>query len=336
MIDPVHPDQALLDGGPAAHPIPVCDHYCGIETRMRKSLRLQAELGPVFDITFDGEDGAPVGGELEHAQLMVELLNSPANHFNRVGVRLQPVQHPAFDAALACVMRGAGVRLAYLMLPKVRGLADLQEAALRIDNAASDAGVQRSVPLHALVETHGALREVAALAAHARIESLSFGVMDFVSAHRGAIPASAMTATGQFEHPLVLRAKLEISAACHAFAKVPSHSVITEFQDLAALQIAATRANRQLGYTRMWSIHPDQVRVIVDAFAPTVAETDLAVEILMAARAAHWAPIRHHGSLHDRASYRYFWHVLQRAHRTSYAGGEQLPVEVRQAFFGAE
>ena len=30
---------------------------------MRKSLELQAELGPVFDVTLDGEDGAPVGGE---------------------------------------------------------------------------------------------------------------------------------------------------------------------------------------------------------------------------------------------------------------------------------
>ena len=27
---------------------------------MRKSLELQAEMGPVFDVTLDGEDGAPV------------------------------------------------------------------------------------------------------------------------------------------------------------------------------------------------------------------------------------------------------------------------------------
>ena len=30
---------------------------------MRKSLALQQELGPVFDITFDGEDGAAHGNE---------------------------------------------------------------------------------------------------------------------------------------------------------------------------------------------------------------------------------------------------------------------------------
>jgi len=301
---------------------------------MRKSLALQAELGPVFDVTLDGEDGAPVGGELEHAALMAELVNSSANRFGRVGIRLQPVDHPAFEPVLSRVAEAAGARLAYLMIPKPRGLADLQRAVAAIEAAERSAGLKRPIPLHALVETHGALREVCALAAHPRIESLSFGLMDFVSAHRGAIPASAMSATGQFEHPLVLRAKLEIAAACHAFSKTPSHCVVTEFKNKLALDTAATTATRQLGYTRMWSIHPDQIRVIVDAFAPTVAEVDLGIEILMAAQAANWAPIRHHDTLHDRASYRYYWHVLQRAERTAYAGGAQLPMEVRQALFG--
>ncbi len=327
------PAEALFDEGEAARSLPVCDHYCGVEARMRKSLALQAELGPVFDVTLDGEDGAPVGGELEHAALMAELVNGPENRFGRVGIRVQPVAHPAFEAVLEHVVASAGARLAYLMIPKPRGLADLQRAVAAIEAAERRAALTRPIPLHALVETHGALREVQALAAHPRIESLSFGLMDFVSAHRGAIPASAMSAAGQFEHPLVLRAKLEISAACHAFAKTPSHCVVTEFKDAKALDAAATKASRQLGYTRMWSIHPDQIRVIVDAFAPTVAEVDQAIEILMAAKAADWAPIRHLDTLHDRASYRYFWHVLQRAHQTSYSGGTELPIEVRRAFF---
>ena len=175
---------------------------------------------------------------------------------------------------------------------------------------------------------------MAALAAHPRIESLSFGLMDFVSAHRGAIPQSAMGAQGQFEHPLVLRAKLEISAACHRHAKVPSHSVVTELRNTRALSEAAEKASRLLGYTRMWSIHPAQIRPIVEAFAPTAAEVDEAIAIISAAQAADWAPIRHRDALHDRASYRYYWQVLQRAERTSFQGGPQLPAELRRAWFG--
>ncbi len=324
----LHPRQALFDAAEAAAAaLPVCDHYAGVEARMRKSLELQAEMGPVFDVTLDNEDGAPVGGEVEQAQLIAELLAGPLNRHGRVGVRLLPVSHPRFDDVASIVLRSPRAP-AYLMLPKPQGLADVQRAAQHVDALGGGA-----IPLHALVETHGALHEVFAIAAHPRIESLSFGLMDFVSAHRGAIPLSAMGAAGQFDHPLVVRAKLEIAAACHAQAKVPSHCVVTEFKDTEALQAAAEMASRLLGYTRMWSIHPAQIRPIVDAFAPTTAEVDLAIEIITAAQAADWAPIRHRDTLHDRASYRYFWQVIERAHRTSFQGGPHLPAELRQAWF---
>jgi citrate lyase subunit beta / citryl-CoA lyase len=339
MTAPVHPRDALFDAEGQLPDLPVCDHYAGVEPRMRKALALQAELGPAFDVTLDIEDGAPVGGEREHAHLIAELVNGSTNVFGRVGVRLPPSRHPAFADTARIVVERAGARVAYLMLPKVDSLAELSVAAAEVERLTSTAGWGRAIPLHALIETHGGLREVQAIAAHPRIESLSFGLMDFVSAHRGAIPQSAMGVQGQFEHPLVLRAKLEIAAACHGHAKVPSHCVVTEFKDTSALQAAAERASRQLGYTRMWSIHPDQILPIVEAFSPSVAEVDQAIEIILAAQAAGWAPIRHglpgREQLHDRASYRYFWQVLQRAHRTSLRDGPQLPAEVRLAFFNA-
>jgi citrate lyase subunit beta/citryl-CoA lyase len=63
----------------------------------------------------------------------------------------------------------------------------------------------------------------------------------------------------------------------------------------------------------MWSIHPDQIEPILDALTPAAHDIDEAVEILSAAQAADWAPTRHRDRLHDRASYRYYWHVLARA-----------------------
>jgi citrate lyase subunit beta/citryl-CoA lyase len=328
----VPPRLALFDSGDAAPALPVCDHYCGVEARMLKSLQLQAELGPVFDITLDCEDGAPVGGEAEHAQMVAEFAMSALNVHDRVGARVHPFDHPSFDADLQTLVKRAGSRLAYLMVPKVDGFEQGHEAIEAIDRSLREHGVNRPLPVHMLIETHGALREVDRIAAHPRVESLSFGLMDFVSAHRGAIPLSGMSAAGQFEHPLVMRAKLEISAACHAHLKTPSHCVVTEFKKLDLLSAAAQKAARQLGYLRMWSIHPDQIRPIVEAFAPTVAETDQAIEILLAAQANEWAPISHRDTLHDRASYRYFWHVLERAKRT----GQALPAEVSQALFSED
>jgi citrate lyase subunit beta / citryl-CoA lyase len=328
---PLHPRRALFDADDRTVALPVCDHYSGVEPRMRKSLELQAELGPVFDVTLDCEDGAPIGGEREHARLVAELVMSSANLHGRVGARVHPVDHASFDDDLDTLVGRAGSRLAYLMVPKPRDLTEAERACAAVAQTAARHGVARHLPVHFLVETHGALRDAFAIAALPNVESLSFGLMDFVSAHRGAIPASAMGVQGQFSHPLVLRAKLEIAAACHASAKTPSHCVVTEFKDMAALTDAASRAARQLGYTRMWSIHPQQVRTIVAAFAPSAAEVDQAIEIIHAAQAAHWAPTRQRDTLHDRASYRYFWQVLERAHRT----GQPLPAEVRAAYFDA-
>jgi citrate lyase subunit beta / citryl-CoA lyase len=327
---PLHPRDALFEPEEATPPdLPVCDHYCGVESRMVKSLQLQAEMGPLFDVTLDCEDGAPVGGEAEHAALVAALVASPANRHGRVGARVHPVDHPSFEQDVHTLLAEAGDRLAYLMVPKPRHLADVQRAAELIDAEAMRLGRGIGIPLQCLVETHGALRDVFAIAAHPRIQSVSFGLMDFVSAHRGAIPAGAMGVQGQFSHPLIVRAKLEISAACHAAAKVPSHCVVTEFKHDKAIQAAAERAAREFGCTRMWSIHPAQIRPIIDAFSPSMAEIDEAIEILAAAQAARWAPIRHRDTLHDRASYRYFWQLLLRARRT----GQPLPAEVVQAYF---
>lgn len=325
----MHPREALFDAGESAAALPVCDHYSGTEVRMRKSLELQAEMGPVFDVTLDCEDGAPIGGETEHAHLVAELAMSPLNRHGRVGARLPVIDHPHFGDVLDVLVREAGSRLAYLMIPKPRDATEFEAAAAAVDAAIAGHSPAIDIPLHALIETHGALHDVMRIAAHPRLESLSFGLMDFVSAHRGAIPLSAMSAAGQFEHPLVVRAKLEIAAACHAYAKTPSHCVVTEFKDLAALRSAARRAAGELGYTRMWSIHPQQIRSIVEAFAPPAGEIELAAEILDAAEAADWAPIRHRDTLHDRASFRYLWHVLERAHRT----GQALPEDLQRRYF---
>jgi citrate lyase subunit beta/citryl-CoA lyase len=333
----LHPRQVLQGAQSGAALLPVCDHYSGTPLRMRKSLELQAQLSEefgrcVFDATLDCEDGAPVGAEAEQAHRIAELaleqarLTSEGRRVNRVGARVHPVDHPAFESDVQTIVGRAGTVLDYLMLPKVESLADVERALTAIDRAGRSARALAglpALPLHVLIESPGALAQVAAIAAHPRVESLSFGLMDFVSAHGGAIPASAMAydaseqgGLDQFSHPLVRRAKLEIAAACHAHAKVPSHCVVTEFRDTAALERAAQQAAQALGFTRMWSIHPDQIRPILRAFAPPAQAVEQAQRIIEAALAQDWAPIAVDGVLHDRASYRYFWNLLESAHRS--------------------
>ncbi len=187
---------------------------------MRKSLQLQAEMAEefgacVFDVTLDCEDGAPVGGEADHAALVTELALASAPGA-RVAVRVHPVDHPSFDADIATIAGRAASRLCHVMLPKVESVADIERAVRALDAVGAT-----QLPLHALIESAAAVHHAFDIAAHPRVQSLSFGLMDFISAHGGAIPVDAMGVQGQFSHPLVVRAKLEIASACHAHGKVP-------------------------------------------------------------------------------------------------------------------
>lgn len=327
MRTATHPRDILLGAQAVTQALPVCDHYSGVEVRMRKSLQLQAQMLEefgvcVFDVTLDCEDGAAVGQEKAHAQLVASLARDAAPAC-RVAARVHAVNHPAFEEDVATIVGEAGHKLSHLMLPKVECVDDVVRAARILERAGG-----AHIPLHALIESPAAVEHAFDIAAHAQVQSLSFGLMDFVSSHGGAIPGAAMGVQGQFVHPLVVRAKLEIAAACHAHGKVPSHCVVTEFKDAAALQAAAVKASRELGYTRMWSIHPAQIRPILAAFAPSVHEMQEAVDILVAAQYAQWAPISYQDVLHDRASYRYYWQLLERAQCT----GTALPAQARQWF----
>ena len=158
---------------------------------MRKSLQLQAEMTEefgacVFDVTLDCEDGAPVGGEAEHAAMVVALaLEAPDNA--RVAVRVHPVEHPSFFHDMALIAGKAGDRLTHIMVPKVESVRDVIQAEKALLRASAG-----HLPLHVLIESPAAVHRAFEIASHPRVQSLSFGLMDFVSAHGGAIPSAGM------------------------------------------------------------------------------------------------------------------------------------------------
>ena len=329
MTKLVHPGEALFKGEKPFPVIPSCEHFAGSEKLIAKALALQGELGPIFDVTCDCEDGAPAGQEKEHAEMVVRVLDSPANAHRMAGVRIHDPTHPAWKQDVDVVVSGAGNVLAYITIPKATSAAQVAEMIGYVERVAARHGVRRQLPIHALVETHGALREADAIARLPGMQVLDFGLMDFVSGHHGAVPASAMRSPGQFEHRLLVRAKTEVVAAALANGIVPAHNVTLDLKNADQTHQDARRARHEFGFLRMWSIYPAQIRPIVDAMKPDYSEVQDGAAILLAAQAADWGPIQYQGELHDRATYRYYWEILQKARVT----GVQLPGDAAKAFF---
>ena len=325
----VHPSEALFKGEKPFPVIPSCEHFAGSEKLIVKALELQARLGPIFDITCDCEDGAQAGKEKEHAEMVVRVLDSPANKLRMAGVRIHDYTHPAWKQDVDVVVSGAGGALAYITIPKATAATQVAEMIIHVEQVAAKHGIRRQIPIHALVETHGALHDAAEIARLPGMQVLDFGLMDFVSGHHGAIPAAAMRSPGQFEHKLLARAKTEVVAAALAHGVIPAHNVTLDLKNTYQTYQDAWRARHEFGFLRMWSIYPAQIQPIVDAMKPDYSEVQDAAAILLAAQAAEWGPIQYAGELHDRATYRYFWEILQKAKVT----GVTLPEDAAKAFF---
>jgi citrate lyase subunit beta/citryl-CoA lyase len=325
----VHPNEALFEGEKTFPLIPACEHFAGSEKLILKALSLQDTIGPVFDITCDCEDGAASGQERDHAEMIVRVLNSEANKHRMAGARIHDYTHPAWKQDIDILVGGAGKVLSYITIPKCTDISQAKEMIAYIQKMATFYGVGREIPVHILVETHGALRQVHEIAALPWLQVLDFGLMDFVSAHHGAIPASAMRSPGQFEHRLLARAKAEVVAAALANGVIPAHNVTLDLKNVETTQSDASRARNEFGFLRMWSIYPTQIQAIVDAMKPNYDEVTDAANILLAAQQADWGPIQYAGELHDRATYRYFWEVLQKAKLT----GVAIPEQANSSFF---
>jgi citrate lyase subunit beta/citryl-CoA lyase len=159
----------------------------------------------------------------------------------RVAVRVHPVDHPAFEArTLPPLPARRADRLCTSWCPR-SSRCDVEQAV-----AALDAAGARQLPLHVLIESPAAVHRAFDIAAHPRVQSLSFGLMDFVSAHGGAIPRRHVVGR-PVQPPAGGARQAGDRLRCHAHGKVPSHCVVTEFSDAQAILAgAARRAAREL------------------------------------------------------------------------------------------
>jgi len=311
-----HPNDALFAGEKPFPVIATCEHFAGNEKMIMKAFSFQDEKGPVFDITQDCEDGAPTGQEKAHAEMIVRLTNSEHNKHNMAGARIHDYTSKYWKQDVDILVAGAGERLAYITIPKPTTYEQVKEMVEYIQAAAKKAGIKREIPIHVLIETHGALRDVEKIATLPWLQVIDFGLMDFISGHHGAIALSNMKSPGQFDHKLLARAKGNCVAAALANGVVPAHNVTLDLKNFEQTKSDASRARNEFGFLRMWSIYPTQIDAIVEAMKPDLSEVKKGVAVLLAAQDAAWGPIQHEGELHDRATYRGFWTIVQRARLT--------------------
>lgn len=262
----------------------------------------------------DLEDSvAPARKEAARATAAAFLAEAPVEG-PRLYLRINDLRTGLPEGDLDAVL---SPRLAGVMLPKCNGGADVArlDAMLRIEEARHGLTQGALTILVVATETAASLFAMGSLAGCSpRLEGVSWGAED-LSADLGA--ETARDADGRYTDPYRLARTLCLLGATAAGA-LPIDAVYPDFRDLDGLR-AEARAARRDGFLAKLAIHPAQVAVVNEVFAPD--ERALAeARAIVAAFAADpgSGTIGLDGRMVDRP------HLL-RARRLLASAGENLP-----------
>jgi citrate lyase subunit beta/citryl-CoA lyase len=163
----------------------------------------------------------------------------------------------------------AGSGASAVVVPKVGSVAYLDEISAILDGA----GAPESLKIWAMIETPTAIFDVRAIAAHPRVAVLVMGTNDLareIRSRRGAAD----------RHPLVPHLATALLAAREA-GKVILDGVYNDVKDLEGFRAECVQG-MELGFDGKTLIHPGQVDITNEVWAPTEAEVDHARKVIAA------------------------------------------------------
>jgi len=215
----------------------------------------------------DLEDAVPVDEKASARKAVAEALVKAARTRTQRAVRINA--WPSVEAARDLDALPKDVDL--VVVPKVERADDVSS----LDKALQERGITAKILL--IVETaRGVLHVDRFPPASARVVALGFGAEDY-AAHVGARRTRRATE--------VLWARSRVVAAAAAFGVAAIDQVFVDWKDAEGLA-EECRFAAQLGFSGKMLIHPDQVRVAHEAFAPTAEDLAWAEKVLAAVDAA--------------------------------------------------
>lgn len=208
---------------------------------------------PADAIIFDLEDAvAPAEKPAARDALAAALADDYGARARIVRINGLQTEWGADDARFCAGL----ARVDAVLIPKVDGPADLDRVAALIPGT----------PLWAMMETPQGMLNAAVIAAHPRLEGMVMGTNDL-----------AKELNSRFRPDrLPMQAGLGLCLlAAKAHGAVIVDGVFNAFKDEDGLR-AECEQGRDMGFDGKTLIHPAQLAVANEAFAPTVAEIDLA------------------------------------------------------------
>lgn len=239
------------------------------------------------DMAFcDLEDAvAPAEKTDETRQRVVEALTGDPWLAATRGVRVNAVTTPWCYRDILWVVRGAGAAIDCVVVPKVSAPDEVAFVHHLLGQLEVEIGLDRRIGLEVQIEDARGVEDMAAIAdASDRIETLIFGPGDYAAAM--GVETSSI-GTGSPEYPgdqwHYVLSRMAITARARGIQAIDG--AYAAIRDLDGYR-ASARRSRALGFEGKWALHPDQVVVANEVYAPSQAEFDRAAALLDAYRTA--------------------------------------------------
>jgi citrate lyase subunit beta/citryl-CoA lyase len=226
-------------------------------------------------LSFDLEDAVAEPRKAEARAAVAGFLHDlPPDHGGKLLiVRVNGLATPHFAEDVATI---AGPGLDVVNLPMVESAADILAAVAALEAAEARLSLPRPIQLMANIETPKGLRLAAEIAtAHPRVMGLQIGYADLFEPHGIARDDEAALHSVRMAVRLAA-AEARIAAFDGALAAIASPERCR----------AEAQAARRLGYAGKSCIHPSQIAIVNEAFAPSAAEIARARRVLAAAAEA--------------------------------------------------
>ncbi|OBF80728.1 citryl-CoA lyase [Mycobacterium sp. 852002-51163_SCH5372311] len=238
------------------------------------------------DLVFlDLEDAVPAASKEASRAKAIAALNDIDWGRTASAVRINGLDTVWCHDDVIDVVTAAGENLDTVIIPKARKARDVWWVDVLLTQLESKLGLDKQIRLEVLIEEVEGLANVEEIAvASARLDALIFGVGDF-SLSQGARVDTNFVPLGEYPGDFWQYARNKVIVAARIAGIDAIDAPYPDYRDLAGYERDAKRASL-LGYTGKWAIHPDQVPVANQVYAPTDDEIARAQRNLAAYREA--------------------------------------------------
>lgn len=240
---------------------------------------------PADQVFLDLEDSVAPSEKVGSRANVVEALRSSDWGAKTVVVRINAIDTSWAYRDVIEVVEGAGEYLDCVMIPKVQSPGDVEFVDNLLRMIEDTKGFEHRVGIEAQIENGPGLTLIDEIAhASDRLETLIFGPGDMAAAlGMPSLTVGEMIAEypGDYWHWVHMR----ILVAARTAGLQAIDGPYAKIHDLDGYREVATRT-KILGYDGKWVLHPSQVDIANEVYAPTQEEYDRAEAILEAYRKA--------------------------------------------------